>query len=110
MTTVADLVAKLGFKVDDSGFNKFKNSLQAFQSIVRDGIKDLKEYAKQAPDRLRAIADDENTPVKVKADIERWFAEMYYGKSAQQVTLDGEVNNTGTTVVKFEGELAKWAK
>ena len=48
MTTVADLVAKLGFKVDDSGFNKFKNSLQAFQSIVRDGIKDLREYAKEA--------------------------------------------------------------
>jgi hypothetical protein len=48
MTTVADLVAKLGFKVDDSGFNKFKNSLQAFQSVVREGIKDLREYAKEA--------------------------------------------------------------
>ena len=70
----------------------------------------IKEYAKQAPDRLRAIADDENTPVKVKADIEKWFAEMYYGKSPQQVSLDGEVNSTGTTVIKFEGEIAKWAK
>jgi len=71
---------------------------------------EMKEYAKQSPARLRAIADDEDTPVKVKADIEKWFAEMYYGKSAQQVTLDGEVNNTGTTVVKFEGELGEWAK
>lgn len=70
----------------------------------------MKDYAKQAPDRLRAIADDEKTPVKVRADIEKWFAEMYYGKSAQQVTLDGKVNNTGTTVVKFEGELSEWAK
>lgn len=52
---------------------------------------EMKEYAKQAPDRLRAIADDEKTPVKVRADIEKWFAEMYYGKSAQQVTLDGGV-------------------
>ena len=43
-------------------------------------------------------------------DLEKWFAEMYYGKSAQQVTLDGEVTNTGTTVVKFEGELGEWAK
>ena len=50
---------------------------------------ELKEYAKQSPTRLRAIADDENTPVKVKADIEKWFAEMYYGKSTQQVTVDG---------------------
>ena len=71
---------------------------------------EIKKYAQQAPDRLRAIADDEKTPVKVRADIEKWFAEMYYGKSAQQVTLDGEVNSTGTTVVKFEGELEKWAK
>ena len=71
---------------------------------------EMKNYAKQSPARLRAIADDENTPVKVKADIEKWFAEMYYGKSSQQVTLDGEVNNIGTTVIKFEGELEKWAK
>lgn len=71
---------------------------------------EMREYAKQAPDRLRAIADDAKTPIKVKADIEKWFAEMYYGKSAQQVTLDGEVGTTGTTVVKFEGELSEWAK
>ena len=71
---------------------------------------ELKEYAKQSPKRLREIADDKNTPVKVRADIEKWFAEMYYGKSSQQVTVDGEVNNTGVTVVKFEGELGEWAK
>ena len=53
---------------------------------------ELKEYAKQAPDRLREIADREDTPIKVKADIEKWFAEMYYGRSAQQVTLDGGVD------------------
>ena len=71
---------------------------------------EMKDYARQAPDRLRAIADDKDTPIKVKADIEKWFAEMYYGKSAQQVTLDGDVNTTGTTVIKFEGELEEWAK
>ena len=71
---------------------------------------ELKKYAKQSPVRLRAIADDENTPVKVKADIEKWFAEMYYGKSSQQVTVDGEMTNSGVTVVKFEGEIEKWAK
>lgn len=70
----------------------------------------IKKYAKEAPERLRAIADDMDTPAKVKADIEKWFAEMYYGKSAQQVTLDGELNSSGVTTVKFEGELEKWAK
>lgn len=72
--------------------------------------KEIKEYAQQAPERLRAIADDKATPVRLKAEIEKWFAEMYYGKSAQQVTLDGEVSNTGATTIKFEGELEEWAK
>lgn len=71
---------------------------------------EIKEYARQAPDRLRAIADDPSTPARLKAEIEKWFAEMYYGKSPQQVTMDGELNSTGTTIVKFEGELAEWAK
>lgn len=71
---------------------------------------DIKKYAQDSPQRLRAIADNPNTPLRLKAEIEKWFAEMYYGKSAQQVTLDGELNNTGTTVVKFEGEIAEWAK
>ena len=71
---------------------------------------DIKKYAKDAPKRLREIADAEDTPVRLKAEIEKWFAEMCYGKSAQQVTLDGEVGTTGTTVVKFEGEIAEWAK
>ncbi len=70
----------------------------------------VKKYASEAPERLRAIADDENTPVKVRADIEKWFAEVYYGKSSQQVTVDGEVSNPGITVVKFEGEIGEWAK
>ena len=71
---------------------------------------DIKKYAEDSPKRLREIADAEDTPVRLKAEIEKWFAEMYYGKSAQQVTLDGEVGTTGTTVVKFEGELGEWAK
>lgn len=71
---------------------------------------DIKKYAADSPKRLREIADAEDTPVRLKAEIEKWFAEMYYGKSAQQVTLDGEVKNTGTTVVKFEGEIKEWAK
>ena len=75
MTTVADLVAKLGFKVDDSGFNKFKNSLQAFQSLVREGIKDLKEYAKEA-ERISNAFKNAYIPSKKDADS-RYRAEIY---------------------------------
>lgn len=71
---------------------------------------EFKNYAKEAPARLREICDDPATPVKVKADIERWFAEMWYGKSPQALDLEGNLNTGGTTVVRFEGELAKWAK
>ena len=71
---------------------------------------EFKDYAKEAPARLRATCDDPDTPVKVKADIERWFAEMWYGKSPQALDVDGKLEGVSTTVVKFEGELAKWAK
>lgn len=70
----------------------------------------FKNYAAQAPDKLRAIADDPGTPVKIRTDIEKWFAEMWYGKAPQAVDLDGKVENTGTTVVKFEGVLDEWSE
>lgn len=69
----------------------------------------FKDYAAQAPDRLRAIADDPKTPVKVRADIEKWFTEMYYGKSPQALDIEGNVQG-GTTTIKFEGKLADWSK
>lgn len=71
---------------------------------------EFKQYARQSPQRLRAIADDPDTPVKVKADIERWFVEMFYGKSPQQMTVDGNVQAQNAVKVKFEGELAEWSK
>ena len=71
---------------------------------------DFKNYAAEAPARLREICDDPATPVKVRADIEKWFAEMWYGKSPQALDLEGKVENTGTQTIKFEGVLAEWAK
>lgn len=71
---------------------------------------EFKNYAKEAPERLRAICDDEKTPVKVKADIEKWFAEMWYGKSPQALDLEGSIENTGKTVVEFKGVLEEWSE
>jgi len=71
---------------------------------------ELKEYGRQAPARLRAIADDPDTPMKVKADIERWFAEMVYGKAVQQQIVDANVENNGNMTITFEGELAEWSE
>lgn len=71
---------------------------------------ELREYAAQAPKRLREIADDPNTPTKVKADIERWFAEMAFGKAGQQMFIEGDMNTNSTFTVKFEGEAEEWAQ
>lgn len=71
---------------------------------------DFKEYAAQSPARLRAICDNPATPIKVKADIEKWFAEMFYGKSPQALDIEGSVENTGTQTIKFEGVLEEWSE
>lgn len=71
---------------------------------------ELELYAKDAPAKLRAIADDPATPVKIKADIEKFFFEAVYGKAPQAIDLDGKVDTGGTQVIKFEGELDKWSR
>lgn len=71
---------------------------------------ELELYAKEAPAKLRAIADDPATPVKIKADIEKFFFEAVYGKAPQAIDLDGKLENTGSTVIEFKGEIAEWAQ
>ena len=71
---------------------------------------ELEMYAKDAPAKLRAIADDPATPIKIRADIEKFFYEAVYGKAPQAIDLDGKLENTGTTVVEFKGEIAEWAQ
>ena len=71
---------------------------------------ELEMYAKDAPAKLRAIADDPATPVKIKADIEKFFFEAVYGKAAQAVDLEGKVENLGTQTIKFEGVLDEWSQ
>lgn len=53
---------------------------------------ELEKYAKGAPAKLRAIADDPDTPVKIRADIEKFFFEAVYGKAPQALDLNADVN------------------
>lgn len=71
---------------------------------------ELELYAKDAPKKLRAIADDPQTPVKIRADIEKFFFEAVYGKAAQAVDLDGKMDTTGTQTIRFEGVLEEWSE
>lgn len=71
---------------------------------------ELEEYAKNAPKKLREIADDPDTPVKIKADIEKFFFEAVYGKAPQAIDLDGKVESTGSMKVEFTGVLEEWSE
>ena len=42
---------------------------------------EMLKYAKEAPEKLKAIAEDESTHIKVRAEIERWFFESVYGNN-----------------------------
>ena len=68
----------------------------------------IETYAKESPEKLYAIATDPETPKRLQSEIWKFFYEAQYGKAKQAV--DMEVENTGVAVVKFEGELAEWAK
>ena len=101
--------------IQNSGQNNVKkHGFQKGQSGNPGGRpklpEEFKNFAKQAPERLREIADDKKTPVKVKADIEKWFAEMYYGKAGQQMFIDGNLDTTGTMKVEFGETLKEWSE
>ena len=70
----------------------------------------IEKYAKEAPEKLYALANDPDTPKKLQKEIWQFFYEAQYGKAKQAVDVEGNIENTGTTVVKFEGELAEWAQ
>ena len=67
---------------------------------------ELQRYGQEAAQRLRAIADDPDTPVKLRAEIERFFLETVYGKGGRVPEGDG----AQTAVIRFEGELEKWSE
>ena len=71
---------------------------------------ELEKYALGAPKKLRAIADDPNTPVRIKADIEKFFYEAVYGKAPQALDIEGRMENTGAQTIKFEGALEEWSE
>lgn len=71
---------------------------------------DFRRYAEKAPEELWAIANAEDTPVKVRADILKWMSEMWYGKAPQALDLDGKVDSGGAVKVEFTGILEEWSQ
>ena len=71
---------------------------------------EIEEYARRAPAELKAIAENPDTPVKVRSDIWKFFYEAQYGKAPQAIDVEGKMENLGTQVVKFEGVLDEWSR
>ena len=68
----------------------------------------LHKFGAESIEKLAGIADSEETPQKLRADIWRWFAEMEFGKpSTKQQTDDGVPS---PSEVVFEGELEEWSR
>ena len=69
---------------------------------------EIRRYGRESAGRLREIADGPDTPVKLKAEIERFFFEALYGKAS---AADREEKGAaGVLTVKFEGALEEWSR
>ena len=74
-----------------------------------DKVKKVLEAAtEQAAQKLVEMLDCQNPQQCIKAA--EAILDRVYGKPAQSVELDGNLETVGTTVVKFEGALEEWSK
>jgi hypothetical protein len=99
-----------GNSTDNRRAGQFKPGQSGNPSGRPKKPKIIETYAKEAPERLYAIATAIDTPRKLQKEIWQFFYEAQYGKAKQAVDVEGNIENTGTTIVKFEGELEEWAK
>ena len=70
--------------------------------------KALHKFGAESIEKLAMIAEDAETPQKLRADIWRWFAEMEFGKPTSK-QLSEETKDEGDGIV-LEGELEEWSR
>jgi hypothetical protein len=70
--------------------------------------KALHKFGAESIEKLVLIAESEDTPAKLKADIWRWFAEMEFGKPTSKQISEDTSEDEGQIVI--EGELELWSR
>ena len=70
--------------------------------------KALHKFGAESIEKLVLIAESEDTPAKLKADIWRWFAEMEFGKPTSKQTFEDTSEEDGQIVI--EGDLEIWSR
>lgn len=74
----------------------------------KDRIKKvLEKFGAQSLEKLMELADREDTPSKLRADILKWFAEMEFGKPTAKNHDEGK---DGDVDVFFDGDYEKWSE
>lgn len=73
----------------------------------KDKIKKvLEKFGAESIEKLMELADAEDTPPKLRADILKWFAEMEYGKpTSKQQDVQSE-----SSEVSLEGDFERWSE
>ena len=67
--------------------------------------KTLQKYGAQSLERLMQLAEEGDTPPKLRAEIYRWFAEMEFGKPGGKSGGEPAEDEACLT-----GELEKWSE
>ena len=70
--------------------------------------KALHKFGAESIEKLVFIAESEDTPTKLKADIWRWFAEMEFGKPTSKQASDDISEDEGQIII--EGDLELWSR
>ena len=102
---VGSLFAEIGFKVDESGLEKFSNAMKAFQKTIREGLKDLKEYAKVAREITQAMKEA-YVPTQQEARARYRANTRYISSQARRGNADSKYIRAEATNLAAQAALA----
>lgn len=66
----------------------------------------LEKFGAESIEKLMELADAEDTPSKLRADILKWFAEMEYGKPTSK-QIESQPENSE---ISLDGDFEKWSE
>lgn len=72
-----------------------------------DRLIEMGEYAEE---QIFKTMQNPKTPRGIRVDLYKYVHDKVYGRATQAVDVDGKMNSTVSTTVKFEGVLDEWSE